>query len=109
MATRVMFNRREAALVEQRHEARHMVECVRLTAGGETEEPFAAVLDDISSFGCRLRDAGVLAVGERLWVRLPGAPPIVASVAWARDAAAGCRFAAPISQGLMRSLLPGAA
>lgn len=108
MATRVMFSRREAALVEQRQEHRHRIECVRVTARGEAEEPFAAQLDDISTFGCRLSDAGELDVGERLWIRLPGAPPVVAGVAWSHDGNAGCRFAAPISQGLMRSLLPGA-
>ena len=109
MATRVMFSRREAALVEQRQESRHRVECVRVTANGEAEQPFAALLDDISTFGCRLAGTGALTTGERLWVRLPSAPPVIAAVAWARDGAAGCRFAAPISQGLMRSLLPGAA
>ena len=108
MATRVMFNRREGALVEQRHAARPRVECVRATATGETEQPFAAFLDDISTFGCRLAEVGDLTMGERLWVRLPSAPPVIASVAWARDGEAGCRFAAPIGQGLMRSLLPGA-
>lgn len=108
MATRVMFHRREAALVEQRREPRHRIECVRVTARGEAEQPFRAQLDDISTFGCRLSDAPGLDTGERVWIRLPGAPPVVADVAWAHDGAAGCRFAAPISQGLMRSLLPGA-
>lgn len=107
MATRVS-GRREAALVEQRVEARHRVECVRVTARGDAEdEVIRARLDDISTFGCRLSEAGSLDAGERLWIRLPGAPPVIAAIAWARDGAAGCRFTAPISQGLMRSLLPG--
>ncbi|WP_425229713.1 PilZ domain-containing protein [Sphingomonas sp.] len=107
-----MFNRREAALVEQRDEARHRVQCVRVTTRGDAadpgEQPFAALLDNISSFGCRLVEAAGLEPGERLWVRLPGSPPVIAAVAWVEGDVAGCRFAAPISQNLMRSLLPGA-
>ena len=107
MATRVVFNRRQSALVDQREEPRHRVECVRATAQGETEAPFAAALDDISTFGCRLSGAEALDVGGRVWLRLPGSAPILATVAWAHDGKAGCRFETPISQGLMRSLLAG--
>lgn len=107
MATRVVFSRKESALVDQREERRHRVECVRATANGETETPFAATLQDISTFGCRLSDVEPLAVGQRLWLRLPNGPPIVASVAWSRERTAGCRFETPISQALMRSLLSG--
>lgn len=109
MATRIMFNRRESALVEQRIERRHRVECVRATGGGETEAPFVAALEDVSTYGCRLSGADILAEGKQVWLRLPGAPPIVAAVAWTRDGDAGCRFETPISQALMRSLLMGAA
>lgn len=108
MATR-MFNRRESALWDQREERRHRVECVRATAGGEADDPFVAALEDVSTFGCRLNGAGVLEQDKRIWLRLPGAPPIMATVAWTRDGEAGCRFETPISQTLMRSLLPGTA
>jgi hypothetical protein len=108
MATRVVFNRRESALYDQRQERRHRVECVRATAGGEEEIPFVATLADVSTFGCRLSGADVLDEGKRVWLRLPGAAPIVATVAWTRGDEAGCRFETPISQALMRSLLSGA-
>lgn len=108
MATRAAFSRRESALFEQRQERRHRVECVRTTAGGEGEVPFVAALDDVSTYGCRLSGTDILAAGKQVWLRLPGAPPIVAAVAWTRDGKAGCRFETPISQSLMRSLLTGA-
>lgn len=107
MATRIAFNRRESALYDQRDEPRHKIECVRASAGGEAEEPFMAQLEDISTFGCRLSGTDQLEIGRRLWLRLPNAAPITARVAWAQGSAAGCRFDTPISQGLMRSLLPG--
>ncbi|HEU0044660.1 PilZ domain-containing protein [Sphingomonas sp.] len=109
MATRVAFSRRESAYYDQRNEPRHRVECVRATAGGETEESFVAQLEDISTFGCRLIEAEPLESGKRIWLRLPHAAPITARVAWASDGRAGCRFDTPISQGLMRSLLLRAA
>ena len=108
MATRVVFSRRESALYEHRQEPRHRVECVRASAHGEDETPFVATLEDISTFGCRLGDVEALTQDGRVWLRLPGSPPIVATVAWSHDGRAGCRFATPISQGLMRALLPGA-
>ena len=107
MASRIVFNRRDSALFDQRDEPRHKVECVRATAQGEAETPFVATLADISTFGCRLTDIDDLEQGRRLWLRLPNAPPITARVTWADKGAAGCRFDTPISQGLMRSLLPG--
>lgn len=109
MATRVVFSRKASALVDQREERRHRVEGVLASADAEAERPFAAVLQDISTFGCRLSDVPALEPGQRLWLRLPGAPPLLAKVAWCRDGVAGCRFDAPISSALMRSLLPGAA
>ncbi|MDB5695587.1 MAG: hypothetical protein JWN21_1130 [Sphingomonas bacterium] len=108
MATRIVFSRRSSALYDQRQEPRHRIECVRATAQGETEEPFVATLDDISTFGCRLSDVAPLEEGHQLWLRLPKTMPITARVAWSRDGALGCRFDTPISQGLMRSLLPAA-
>lgn len=108
MATRVVFSRKESALVDQRRGMRQRIECVRATANGETEAPFVASLLDVSTFGCRLGEAEMLEAGKRVWLRLPGASPIVATVAWAHDGAAGCRFGTPISQGLMRALLQGA-
>ena len=107
MATRVVFSRKESALVEQRQERRHRVEGVR-AAQGEAELPFVAVLEDVSTYGCRLSGIATLEAGGQLWLRLSDGAPIMATVAWARGDEAGCRFATPISQGLMRSLLPGA-
>lgn len=108
MATRMLFSRKESALYDQREHPRHRIECVRATASGDAESPFEATLEDISTFGCRLSDVADLEIGRRLWLQLPNAAPITARVAWVRDGGAGCRFDAPISQGLMRSLLPGA-
>lgn len=108
MASRIVFSRRESALYDQRQEPRHRIECVRATAQGETEEPFVATLEDISTFGCRLSDVAPTDEGQRIWLRLPRTAPITACVAWSKDGALGCRFDTPISQGLMRSLLPAA-
>lgn len=107
MATRVHFQRRESALCEQRTERRHKVDGAWVTGSGE-EVGFHAVLEDISSFGCRLSGVPALESGGRIWLRMPDAVPVPATVTWTRDAQAGCRFVDPISQGLMRSLLPGA-
>lgn len=107
MATRIMFHRREAALVEQREERRHRVDGAWVAATGE-EIGFHAILLDISTFGCRLTGVPDLELGGRIWLRLPDAQPVPATVTWRRGDAAGCRFVDPISQGLMRSLLPGA-
>ena len=109
MATRMVFQRRQSALYEQREEPRHRVECVRATGGGEVEVPFVAALEDISTFGCRLSGTDQLEINRRVWLRLPGATPVVATVVWTERGAAGCRFDTPISQGLMRSLLLAAA
>ena len=107
MATRLSFQRRESALCEQRIERRHRVDGAWVTGSGE-EVGFHAALEDISSFGCRLSGVPTVATGERIWLRMPDAAPIQAFVSWVRDDQAGCRFVDPISQSLMRSLLPGA-
>lgn len=107
MATRMLFNRRESARVDQRQAPRHRIDGAHVDAAGG-EQVFQAALADISCFGCRLDDAPPLEPGLRLWLRLPDQTVIDATVAWARDGEAGCRFAAPIGQALMRSLLPGA-
>lgn len=107
MATRIMFQRRPSALVSQREERRHRVDGAWVAASGE-EIGFTAALLDISSFGCRLGEVPALETGGRIWLRLPGAAPIQATVIWLRGDEAGCRFVEPIGQPLMRSLLPGA-
>lgn len=107
MATRFQFQRREAARVEQREQRRHRVDGAFVSIAGE-EIGFEATLVDISSFGCRLADVPALDTGGYVWLRLPGAPPVEANVIWVRGRDAGCRFVEPISQTLMRSLLPSA-
>ena len=107
MATRVHFQRRESALVEQRSERRHRVDGAWVTGSGE-EVGFHAMLEDISSFGCRLSAVPTLEPTSRIWLRMADAVPVQATVSWVRDDQAGCRFVDPISQTLMRSLLPGA-
>jgi hypothetical protein len=109
MATRVVFSRRASALYEQREEPRHRIECVRASASVDDEAPFVATLEDISTFGCKLSGVDAIAVDARLWLRLPGSAPAIATIAWSRGGEVGCRFVTPISQGLMRSLLPGTA
>lgn len=107
MATRILFQRRESALVDQRQERRHRVDGAWVTGSGE-EIGFQAILIDISSFGCRLSGVPDLEEGGRIWLRLPDAVPVPATVTWARDGEAGCRFVDPIGQALMRSLLQAA-
>ena len=107
MATRMTFQRRESALVEQRTQRRHRVDGAFVTVEGE-EIGFGSQLLDISTFGCRLGDVPPLQIGGRIWLRLPEALPVAATVTWVKGEQAGCRFVDPISQGLMRSLLTGA-
>ena len=107
MATRIIFQRREGARLDQREQRRHRIDGSWFTATGE-EVVFPAALADISSFGCRLAEVEALEEGGRIRLRLPGAEPVEATVVWWHAGEAGCRFVDPISQALMRSLLPSA-
>lgn len=65
----------------------------------------AAVLLDLSIYGCRLAAEGSAEQGERLLIRFEAGLPIAASVVWAEGGRIGCRFDEPIPGSLMRELI----
>lgn len=73
-----------------------------LQAPGEAPAP--SELLDVSVYGCRLALPEGREVGERVWLRLLGSPPIPATVVWSENGLAGCRFDAPVDRQLVRTL-----
>lgn len=91
-----------AAPVELRGARREVVTVTRATLRGLGEAPDAAVLLDVSIYGCRLQVATPPAAGARLWLRLDGGWPVRATVVWADPDRIGCRFDEPIANAVMR-------
>ena len=91
-----------AGPAERRRADRETVVVTRATARGQGEHPGAAVLLDLSIYGCRLTTAADRAPGTRLLLRLEGGWPIPATVAWAEGGRMGCRFDEPIANEVMR-------
>jgi len=60
---------------------------------------------DIARHGCRLSFVDAPAVGEHLWVRLPGLEPIDAEVRWVRDFECGVSFETPIHEAVFALVL----
>lgn len=99
----------ERASLDQRDAARHPVLVTPATVRAHGEQPVAAVLNDLSPFGCRLATPAEHSPGERVWLRLSGGLPVAATVVWAAGGIAGCRFDAPIARELVRTLTLGIA
>ncbi|HKT15040.1 MAG TPA: PilZ domain-containing protein [Allosphingosinicella sp.] len=51
---------------------------------------------DVSAQGCRVELPERVAIGETVWITLPGLQPIESRVAWAREWLAGLEFKQPI-------------
>lgn len=108
MATRSSAYRpAEPASVERRGTLRHPVLVTSATVRPLGDPPSPAELKDLSAYGCRIDGAGSHAAGERVWLRLSGGLPVAATVVWAADGAAGCRFDEPLPRGLVRALTLG--
>ncbi len=70
------------------------------TSGTQT----AAELLDVSIYGCRLTAAGAGELGGAVQLSLAGSAAVSARVVWNREGVIGCRFDAPISRAMLRSL-----
>lgn len=103
MATNVerlpVFNR-----AEQRRGQRSPVTVAMATVREFGQEAREAELIDLSSYGCRVAVKGDQIEGAKIWLRFEGGWPIEATLVWAKDEMAGCRFAEPIPGSLMRDL-----
>lgn len=108
MASRLSAYRpAEPASLDQRAAARRPVLVTSATVRPLGEAPVAAELQELSTYGCRLRSPGDHLAGERVWLRLSGGMPVAATVVWAAGGLAGCRFDEPIGRELVRGLTLG--
>jgi len=108
MATKLSpWRKVEPAALDQRTGPRYRVAVSRASVRGHGQQPQAALLHDLSAYGCRLSGVDDQPEGERLWLRLAGSLPVAATVVWARDDQLGCRFDAPLDRALMRALTLG--
>jgi hypothetical protein len=108
MASRAtQFRTVQAASLDRRAEPRHPVHITRATARTRHTKASAAILCEISTYGCRLISSAKHPPGERLWLRLNGDLPLAATVIWCADGRIGCRFDEPLPRELMRKLTIG--
>jgi hypothetical protein len=92
------------ALVEQRRAERFPVSVTRAVVRKPGSAPVEATLHDLSIYGCRFETRVEFAADEALTLRLDGRDAVEAAVVWCKDGFVGCRFATPISRGLVRDL-----
>ncbi|MCJ7421545.1 PilZ domain-containing protein [Sphingomicrobium astaxanthinifaciens] len=88
MNAEVPFNearRAERIAIEAEVRSRH--------AGGK---PYPTSLRNLSPGGCCIELPYQPALGERLWVTLPGLQPLEAEVCWTDKFLAGCAFKVPL-------------
>ena len=98
------FRTVQAASLDRRAEPRHPVHITRATARARNAKASAAILCEISTYGCRLVSSAKHPAGERLWLKLNGDLPLAATVIWCADGRIGCRFDEPLPRELMRKL-----
>ena len=94
---------------DRRADSRFGATVARASVRGVKHQPASALLDDISTYGCRLLCEGDFEPDTVVWVRLNGSMPIPARVVWNTDGRLGCRFETPIERSLLRSLTLAAA
>ncbi|SEM42079.1 hypothetical protein SAMN05192583_0136 [Sphingomonas gellani] len=105
MATRFTVDRRvHPALVENRAALRRPTAHVQLIGAGEGAQPLAAMLLDISPFGCRMLCAGASEAGSRLVLRFDDGEEAAIELIWREAGLAGCRFERSIARTLVRRL-----
>lgn len=95
----------QAASLDRRAEPRHPVHITRATARAHRAKPSAAILCEISTYGCRVVSPTKHPPGERLWLRLNDGLPLAATVIWCSEGRIGCRFDEPLPRDLMRKLI----
>jgi hypothetical protein len=71
---------------------------VQIAAGfGTAERPSSGVtVTDLSTHGCGIEIDSHVAVGARVWIKLPGLESWPARVIWAQDSRAGLEFDRPL-------------
>ncbi|GGE00385.1 hypothetical protein GCM10011515_20240 [Tsuneonella deserti] len=57
-----------------------------------------ALLCDISASGFRIAHLSFAAVGNSLWLRIPGMEPFPAKIRWKGSSSVGCEFLYPLSR-----------
>lgn len=67
--------------------------------------PVVAEILDLSEFGVRILSAKRLAVGLRLWIKLPGLESREAEVIWCAEGEVGCRFIYPLQSATINLLV----
>lgn len=80
------MNRKDSRLAERRH----LLIPIRVRRPGENW--FKSQITDVSVHGFRLQSFMKLAMGDDLWIMLPGFEGRRAHVLWSRGHEAGCRF-----------------
>ena len=65
----------------------------------------ACKVTDLSTQGARILTYSPLAQGAMIWLTLPELGQIVATVMWADDYEAGCRFAEPLDDASFATLV----
>jgi PilZ domain len=92
------------ALVDERMVVRHPVMVERATVRRNASAPIAALLEDISIYGCRVVVEGPFEPGDRLLLRLADSEPIAANAIWYDKGKLGCRFNEALDRKLLRML-----
>jgi hypothetical protein len=92
------------ALVDERMAVRHAVIVQHATVRRTESLPIAAVLEDISIYGCRVVVDGPFKSGDRLWLRLADSDPVAATAIWYDNTKLGCRFDEALDRKLFRLL-----
>lgn len=64
---------------------------------GELDRAFCKVVD-LSRHGARLQTYTALKCGSMIWLTLPRAGQVAATIMWADDFTAGCQFVEPLDR-----------
>jgi PilZ domain len=92
------------ALVDERMAVRHPVSVERASVRRNTSPPIAALLEDISIYGCRVIIIGSFKPGDRLLLRLADSEPVAATAIWYDNQKLGCRFDDALDRTLFKML-----
>lgn len=60
---------------------------------------------DLSTHGARLEIYSPLRTGSMIWLTMPQAAPVAATIIWSDDFVAGCQFIAPLEQDCYEALI----
>jgi len=87
---------RIAALTGDRRQVRR-IGCRSPAAFRESQrKPVGVTIDNLSTHGCAVRNAGSQVVGARCWIALPSLESWEARIAWSSDTHHGLAFSRPM-------------